>query len=181
MVPGAMLLDHWVTARVDLLEASIVDEQSEGDKAGMGRESRLSVDPLVERMMAETEGPVIALRGLLDRGKAEGRWRLYLTQHFDEYVDFEDSDVLASQPANDAAPLEGTVVWIRKNAHLQYTHVSTREVQADFLQGGITSGYLPRSGAAAFGSALRSETGYFCTRNYVCSTNPHIPVCQEDR
>lgn len=176
---GSKVLHLRMAAPADMVEASIVDEQVTGGEADKGRTSRPSADPLVERMMAQAEDPVIALRGLLGRGKAEGMWRLYLSQHFDEYVDVEDSDIVASQPPRDATPLEGTVLWVRKNAHLQYTHVSSREVQADFLQGGITSGHLSRTGAATFGAVTRPETGYACTRNYVCSINPHIPACQD--
>jgi len=68
---------------------------------------------------------------------------------------------------------------VRASAKLKYTQVSTRQVQADFLRGSITSGHLARTGAPSFAGSALSETGYACTRNYICSTNPHIPACQD--
>jgi hypothetical protein len=122
--------------------------------------------------------PTVVLRGLVGEGSQGGTWRLYLSQSFDEYVELAAADVVHSQAVDESAPLAGTLVWVRVGARLTYTQVSSREVQADFLQGGITARHLGRTRSASFGARTISETGYACTRNYVCSINPHIPACQ---
>jgi len=140
----------------------------------------LRPDTLVERVAPSgaESNPVVVLTGLLGQGSGDGVWRLYLSQHFDEYVEFAAADVVYSQAVNESVPLEGTRVWVRATARLQYTHVSSRQVQADFLRGSITSGHLSRAGAPSLGASAVGGTGYACTRNYMCSTNPHIPECQ---
>lgn len=142
----------------------------------------LRADAVVQRVASSgaERNPVAVLTGLLGQGRADGAWLLYLSQHFDEYVEFDAADVVHSESVNEAVPLEGTRVWVKASATLQYTHVSSRQVQANFLRGGITSSHLSQTGAASFGGSARSETGYACTRNYVCSINPHIPMCQDN-
>lgn len=154
-----------------------MSDQPGGAQSAHGPELR--ADAIVKQVAARGESsPVAVLTGLLGEGSADGVWRLYLSQRFDEYVEFDAGDVVHSQVVNEAAALEGTRVWVRATARLQYTQVSSRQVQADFLQGGITSGNLRGAGPLSFGASALSETGYACTRNYVCSTNPHIPACQ---
>jgi hypothetical protein len=154
------------------------EEPTAGERA---QHPELRPDRVVERVVGSgaSSRPVAVLTGLLGQGSADGVWRLYLSQSFDEYVEFDAADVVHSESVNEAVPLDGTRVWVEASAKLQYTQVSSRQVQADFLRGGITSAHLSRAGAASFESSARSATGYACTRNYICSTNPHIPVCQE--
>ena len=153
--------------------------ENPGSEESGRQRPQLRVDALVDRVAGAAQGePVVVLTGLLGHGTADDTWRLYLTQQFEEYVEFDSSDVVHSEAVNEATPMDGTRVWVRADAHLQYTQVATRQVQADFLQGGITSAHLARAGAASFGSVADLETGYACTRNYVCSINPHIPACQ---
>lgn len=156
-------------------------DQESGGEARATDGMKLEADALVDRVTSgdAIPKPVVVLTGLLGRSGSEGVWRLYLSQLFDEYVEFDASDVVYQQAASDADPLAGTKVWVRAGASLQYTQVSSRQVQADFLQGGITAKHLSSAGAPSFSAMARSETGYACTRNYVCSTNPHIPACQE--
>jgi hypothetical protein len=59
------------------------------------------------------------------------------------------------------------------------TRVSSRQIQAEFLQGGIASNFMPRSSLMAWPATAREDTGPGCTRNAECSLNPHIPACQD--
>jgi hypothetical protein len=148
---------------------------------GPEQESLLRENPLIQSLRSSAAGqePVTLLKGLLGRGEAENIWRLYLTLEMDEYIEFASSDVVHSQAVNESDSLAGTSVWVRRDTTLRYTHVASRQVQADFLRGDITTRHLGRARSASFGTGSVAETGYACTRNYVCSINPHIPVCQE--
>jgi hypothetical protein len=146
------------------------------------RRPRLIPDGLVDRLVPEPgqHEPMVCLTGFLGRGTAEGVWRLYLTRGLDEYVEFAESDVVHTEPVPEGgAPGEGTTIWLRVGTTIRHTRVSSRQVQAEFLQGRLTSRFMPRSGPLALRIAA-SETGAGCTHNYVCSTNPHIPACQVD-
>jgi hypothetical protein len=142
---------------------------------------QLKQDSLVERLVPDPGNPepTTQLSGWLGKGTKEGMWRLYLTPQLDEYVQFPESDVLHTQPVGtDVSPLGGTMVWLKAGAPLEHMQILRRQVQADFLSGGITSGYMagtaPTYGRA--GTAKPLPPGN--TRGYQCSINPHIPACQ---
>jgi hypothetical protein len=145
--------------------------------------SELVPDPLVEKLVPDPSHhePAVCLSGFLGRGTKEGKWRLYLNNRLDEYIEFDESDLLHSETlATGQESRGGTSVWLREGATLRQTRVTSRQIQADFLQGDLASKFIPTDGPVAFARLLgRENTGYTCTRNYVCSTNPHIPVCQE--
>lgn len=93
---------------------------------------------------------VILLVGFLGESLREGRRRLYLTPEFSDYVEFHSDDLAHSKTLDgEADPLSVTAVWLRREANLLRTRSSSREAQADFLQGGITAGYLTGSGGSA--------------------------------
>jgi hypothetical protein len=135
----------------------------------------LAPDDLVDRLVPDPSRvePRVCLTGFLGRAAAEGVWRLYLSKNFDEYVEFAESDVVHTE---DGAP--GTTVWLPVGTTVRHTRVSARQVQAEFLQGSLTSRFMPSSGLLALQGRAAAGTGAACTRNYVCSTNPHIPACQ---
>jgi hypothetical protein len=157
--------------------SSTVEEQRGGSQG------QLRQDALVEKLVTDPSQhqPAIQLTGFLGKGAQAGDWRLYLTPRLNEYVEFSEQEVVHTQPlTQDQSPLGGTAVWLKAGTTLRHTQMVSRQVQADFLQGGIASGFMP--GASPF--MLRTmvggeETGYACTRNYVCSINPHIPACQD--
>ena len=67
-------------------------------------------------------------------------WRLYLSTTFTDYIEFQETDVVHSQKVASAnAPLEGTVVWLREGARIEYVRVMTLDAQRGFLQGGIAN------------------------------------------
>jgi|GEM_PF-3021540 hypothetical protein len=144
---------------------------------------QLRQDQLVDRL-APTPGahsPSVTLAGFVGEGGQSGFWRLYLNPELSEYVEFAERDVVHTQPIpQEQSPLGGTQVWLRSDAPLRHIRISSRQVQADFLQGGITTGFLAGTASSLRNVLPRAATGAACTRNYVCSTNPHIPACQAD-
>src|ERR1700751_1576644 len=105
----------------------------------------LSQDPLVERLISDPANPepTVHLSGWLGKATQEGMWRLYLTPQLDEYVQFSESDVVHTQPLTpDQSPLGGSVVWLKAGTPLEHTHVAKTKMQADFLSGAVTSGYM---------------------------------------
>jgi len=142
----------------------------------------LQQDRLVEQLVPDPNNhqPAIQLTGWLGNGTTEGTWRLYLTPQLSDYVEFSEEDVVHSQPVpEDQSSLGGTIVWLDAATKLEYIRVVRRQVQADFLSGGITSDYLAGTGAAFSLSAAAAKPVPGNTRGYQCSINPHIPACQE--
>jgi hypothetical protein len=146
-----------------------------------GSQRHLREDALVEHLVPDPSQhqPAIQLTGFLGRSTEEGAWRLYLTSQLDEYVEFSEQDVLYTQSlSQERSPLGGTMIWFKPQTPLRHTRVLSRQVQADFLSGGITARFMPGVSPFMLGTRVREESGVGCTRNYVCSINPHIPACQ---
>src|SRR6202021_2902834 len=93
------------------------------------------------------------------------------------YVEFSESGRVPTQPIQDEqSPLGGTVVWLKAGTNAQHTKVVTRQLQANFLSGGITSRYL--GGTTPYFSTGSARAGAAATVGYNCSVNPHIPACR---
>jgi hypothetical protein len=141
---------------------------------------QLKQDSLVEQLIPDPGNPqtTIQLVGWLGKGVEEGQWRLYLTPQLDQYVEFsEDSVVLAQPLQKEQSALGGTTVWLKAGTALSHTQVVKRQIQADFLSGGITSGFLASSTSSLSATGSRVVVPG-TTRGYVCSVNPHIPACR---
>ncbi len=140
----------------------------------------LKQDQLIEQLAPDPADPqaTIQLRGWLGKGAREGFWRLYLTSQLDEYVQFQEKDVVHTQPIPpEQSPLGGTIVWLPAGTSLQHTRVATRQLQAGFLSGGITANFM--AGAVpSFAMAARRAVFAVGTAGVNCSVNPHIPACQ---
>jgi hypothetical protein len=129
------------------------------------------------------QGPpdVVALTGFVGRTAQEGRWRIYLSADLTSWVEFDEGAVVHHQRL-EGSPLGGTAVWVRRSAPLTYGSTTTTQVQGDFLQGELTSGFM---GQAAMGMAAPdvAETGAacirlslkFCTKPIIC--NVTRPPC----
>jgi hypothetical protein len=142
---------------------------------------QLKQDYLVEQLMPDPGNPqsTIQLTGWLGKGTEVGLWRLYLTPQLDEYVEFSEDTVVLTQPVQkEQSALGGTTVWLKAGTALPHTQILKRQVQADFLSGGITSGFLAGSTSSLPAASFRPAAVVGNTRGYVCSVNPHIPVCQ---
>jgi hypothetical protein len=135
-------------------------------------------DRLVQRLVSDpsTHQPSVVFSGFLGEAASDDAWRLYLTPQLDEYIEFPKDALLHTESAR-GEDASGTTVWLSQGTPLQHTVIASRQVQADFLQGDLTRGGLT-GGAVSLARYTRPETGYACTRNYVCSINPHIPACQ---
>jgi hypothetical protein len=157
---------------------------AEEPKKSGGSKGQLREDRIVEALVPDPgqHQPGFLFIGLLGKAIQPGDWRLYLTPELNEYVEFSEQDVVHSQPiSQEESPLGGSRVWLRSGASFRHTCIETRQAQADFLRGGITSAFMSRTSPFVMAGVRRPppETGYACTRNYVCSTNPHIPACQD--
>jgi hypothetical protein len=83
-----------------------------------------------------------------------------------------------TQPVQqEQSSLGGTIVWLQAGKILQHTRVVTRQVQAEFLFGRITSGFMAGTVSSLPAASLRRQA-VAGTLGYVCSVNPHIPVCR---
>jgi hypothetical protein len=158
-------------------------KKDDGTDAKDARATRpqLRSDRLVEKLVPDANSlePTICLVGFIGESSQAGMWRLYLGPELNEYVEFTEEDVRNIEPIpEEQSSLGGTQVWLRATTTLRYTRITSQQIQADFLQGAITSGYMQGATSAFQATSARAATGVACTRNYVCSTNPHIPACQ---
>jgi hypothetical protein len=111
----------------------------------------LAEDDLVARLVSDPAAlpDVRARAGFLGRSARARHWRLYLTPELNDYLEFTKADVLHVRPLKGRDhPLGGSAVWFRREANLVHTRATSREAQADFLQGGIVAGHLPPSCAS---------------------------------
>ncbi|MDQ2775703.1 MAG: hypothetical protein M3Y57_12420 [Acidobacteriota bacterium] len=150
------------------------------DKEPSATTKQLKQDALVEHLIPDPGNPepTTQLSGWLGKGAREGVWRLYLTPELDQYVQFSETDVVHSQPfGTGESSLGGTNVWLKAGAALEHMQMVKRQVQADFLSGGITSGYMAGSDFS-YANARTAKPVPTNSRGYQCSANPHIPACQ---
>src|SRR5205823_3815513 len=96
--------------------------------------------------------------------------RLWLDLDLSSYVDVPDDAIRYSRTLPDDA---GTIVWVVADAALQYGSVTSHQTQADFLGGGITTGYLGGAGPAAPGPLPP-------TLPPGCPLPTHYPPCASD-
>jgi hypothetical protein len=121
-----------------------MEEQKEPEEGS----NELKQDPLVEKLVVDPTRPpdVQILAGFLGRSSEAGNWRLY-TPQLDSYVEFSAGDVLHTQPLAAAhSPMGGTIVWLRRDATLKHARIRTRQAQAEFVQGDITSRFMAGTG-----------------------------------
>ena len=121
-------------------------------KKGSGGVKALAVSPLVDELtQGGTEPPAVSvLVGYVGRSAEEGRVRLYLTPDLSSYVEFSEDDLVRSEPQGEGGA-GATNVWVRRGAKLTHTQTFSREVQAEFLSGGIADAF-----GGAFGAASQS-------------------------
>lgn len=136
-------------------------------------------DALVEALVPDPSRheATTQLSGWLGKSATAGVWRLYLTPQLNTYVEFAEDDVVHTRPLDASeSPLGGTTIWIKAGVMLRHTEVVTRQVEAGFLSGGVTSGFMAGTNPALPSQAQRTAIHH--SNDYVCSSNPHIPVCQ---
>jgi hypothetical protein len=159
---------------------------------------KLRQDSLVDRLVPDParHESFTVLTGFLGKSPRDGYWRLYLTPQLDEYLEFRSGDVKhTEQLPPDLAPLGGSRVWIQKDAPLEHTRVTSRQVQAEFLQGSIASRFLPgtssmmglaasavlrRRGCASFRFPCDDASEVQCRTEILRTVNLHIPACRTE-
>jgi hypothetical protein len=145
--------------------------------------SRLEPDPVVEQLVPNPIAPpnLVSLTGVLGRSDQDGVHRLYLTRQLNAYVEFEQSAVVHSTAIGEPeSGFRATTVWLKTGTPLQLTRITTRQVQADFLSGGLTDAFLPTARALdmvdEFALAVNKRVGSL--HGDECFTNnPHVPAC----
>ena len=166
------------------------------DKKGGGKPP--AQDELINNLVSDpSQTPdTKVLVGFLGKSNRAGYLRLYLTPELNSHVEIAQDDLLHSQSLATAEnPLGGTMVWVRSDADLIYTRSEKRQAQADFLQGDITSGFMPKADMAGLSgdvqmlastipctiviSVLRCPTVYCPTWFFQCSTRicPSRLIC----
>jgi hypothetical protein len=140
----------------------------------------LKQDLLVEKLIPDPTQPaadVTALVGFVGKSTKELFWRLYLTPGLSEYVEIAAADIVSSESlTTPEKPLAGTLLWVKRSAQLQHTRSESRQIQAEFLQGGIVSEFLPGTGISVAGPVIggHAQVGYsgggmFCTWGQPCT------------
>jgi len=150
------------------------------DNPGNYPKQQLTQDSLVNHLSPEGNlAATIQITGWLGRGTGEGIWNLYLTPKLDEYVQFNEQDLVHSQSiAAEYSPLGGTIVWLRAGAPIRSVTVAALQAEADFLSGGIASTYLAGTISSLPASRKVRAQAVIGTAGVNCSVNPHIPACQ---
>lgn len=111
-------------------------------------QQELRQDELVDRLMPDPSQPqsLTVLSGFLGQSPQEGHWRLYLTLTLDKYVEIPEEDIVHSQSLGpEQSAVGGTIIWVRSTSPLQYTRITSHQIQAEFLQGAITRGFRTRA------------------------------------
>lgn len=99
-------------------------------------------DALVKHLLPDPlqHADLRVLAGFLGKSQRKGHWRMYQTPTLDAHVEFAEEDVVHSHSSDDAGnKLGGTVVWLKRDANIVHSQSSSREAQADFVKGAITS------------------------------------------
>lgn len=98
----------------------------------------LPEDKVIQKLVPDPKNipNLIVLVGFLGRSTREdepddGKWRLYLTPALNDYITFERTAVLHLRDLTSG----GTMVWLKRDATVQHTHIETRQMQTDFLMG----------------------------------------------
>jgi hypothetical protein len=119
-----------------------------------GSSKKIKQDPLLDKIGLDPNRAheTVVLRGWLGRSTQEGRWRLYLNPQLNKYVEFSDQDIAHTEPLpSGQSPLGGSIVYFKSDVTLQHTSISSQRIQAEWLQGDISSqflsGSLPSAGA----------------------------------
>lgn len=156
-------------------------DNSEGQQSSSAKQE-LRQHELVDRLRPDPsqQQPLTVLSGFLGHSPQAGHWRLYLTPTLDDYVEIPEEDIVHSQSLGpEQSALGGTMIWVRSATPLQYTRTRSRQIQAEFLQGAITSGFRARAtrfqATSVPGARNAQPQTYYCSDVYCftdfCSTD----------
>jgi hypothetical protein len=95
--------------------------------------------------------------------------RLYLTLQFNEYIEFRSEDVVIFRDLG-GQPLDGMIMWLKRDASIKHVRMETLDLQRNFLQGnmgssGASQGFSPagQGQLGGGGSFLTCGGGSFLT------------------
>ena len=95
--------------------------------------------------------------GFVGRSQRPGHWRLYLNPEWSDYLEFHSDDVVLARALEPVGhPLGGTFVWLRRDANVLRTRITSRQAQADFLTGDLVRGLWGRPTQTALHPGLHS-------------------------
>ncbi len=106
-------------------------------------ESQFEEAPFVRKVVDDPRAmpETLVLAGFLGKGADPGRWRLYLTRQLDEFVEFDEPDVLHTERIGQGdEDADKTWVWIKPEA-LGRAERTGASRQAAFLQGDIAASF----------------------------------------
>lgn len=101
--------------------------------------------PLVEKLAGDPSTPphrLVRLVGYPGPAVADGATRLWLSLDFTDYVDIPNEKIAHCEFDEGNGPC---TVFVAKGTKLELTSVTSTDVEADFLSGGITTANLPDS------------------------------------
>ena len=130
-----------------------------------GRNFNLVQEPFIEILVPDPASlpDVILLAGFVGKSNRAGYFRLYLTPQLNEYLEILQTDVVHQQTIPPTSnPLGGTLIWVKREAQLTHTKVATAQAQSQFLQGSISTQFLPKAGIECPLAEYRGHTGKFC-------------------
>jgi len=117
------------------------------DEGAASNEDGLQEDELVRRLIPDPSKPspdVVTVVGYLGKSPARNMWRVYLSPALDEYIEFAQEDIVETQSLkSDPNPLGGTVVWLKRGTTVRHIRTTSRQTQAEFLQGDISTRFMP--------------------------------------
>ncbi len=114
-------------------------------------EQELRQHELVDKLLPDPSQPqpLTVLSGFLGKSTQAGHWRLYLTTALNEYVEVPEENIIHTKSLGpEQSALGRTVIWLRSDTPLQYTRFTSRQIQAEFLEGTIASGFRAQAGVS---------------------------------
>ncbi len=123
-------------------------------KDGPG-EVNLETHPLVARLHADPDeySEAVALVGYLGPSNKTDYVRLYVDLSFRNYYEIPAGAVVSTTPADASDENSPTTVHVSGDARLEKVSVTSQSVEARFLQGSISAGYLGTAGGGAASEA----------------------------
>lgn len=149
-------------------------------KGGAGAEVDLSTHPLVAEGNADPdniEAPpeVVSLVGYIGPSRRDGYIRLYQDLSFRNYYEIPGESVVGTSPVNPDDENSPTQVRVEPDARVEVVTVSVQSVEARYLSGSISSGFLGAAAAAGTGA----QAAQLCTNitTYMPSCVAQQPLC----
>ena len=111
---------------------------------GKSKDNHVLQEDKLASKITDSEGKKInttLLSGFLGRAAAQGRWRLYKAPELQEFIEFNEGDVIHVEKTSDETfAATGSLVWLRRDTEIKHSVCKTRTIVAEFLSGEISAG-----------------------------------------